>query len=122
MLINDFFKIINIEHSEGSIHSMIQLNASHKIFEGHFPNNPVTPGVVQLQIVKEILEQALDKKCLLKEVGRCKFLAILNPNNTPEIMISIDYSVSEDEMLKVSAQGSLKDESQTFFKFNAKYV
>ena len=89
---------------------------------GIFPDNPVTPGVVQIQIVKEVLEKALNKTCVLKEVGRCKFLAILNPNDTPEIDVKINYSTADDGMMKVTAQGKLKDESQTFFKFNAKYA
>lgn len=122
MLINDFFHIIETKKTEGSILSTIKLNASHQIFDGHFPNNPVTPGVVQLQIVKEILEKSLNKECLLKEVGRCKFMAILNPNEDNEIDIKIDYSTADAEMMKVSAQGISKDKSQTFFKFTAKYA
>jgi 3-hydroxyacyl-[acyl-carrier-protein] dehydratase len=122
MLINDFFNLINIESSESSIVSTIKLNASHTIFDGHFPNNPVTPGVVQLQIVKELLENGLNRTCLLKEVGRCKFLAILNPNDTPEILITINFTIIEDDMVKVSASGGTADGSQTFFKFTAKYA
>ena len=56
MLINDFFQIQNIDSLPNSIEAKIELNASHQIFDGHFPNNPITPGVIQLQIVKELLE------------------------------------------------------------------
>jgi 3-hydroxyacyl-[acyl-carrier-protein] dehydratase len=121
MLINDFFNIIKIENTDKSILSSIQLNASHQIFKGHFPDNPVTPGVVQLQIIKEILEKALGKECLLKEVGRCKFMAVLNPNEHPEILIKIDYQL-DAQTLKVSAMGSSLEKDQVFFKFNARYA
>ena len=66
MLINDFFTISELTNSEDTIESKVQLNASHKIFDGHFPGNPVTPGVVQIQIVKELLEKALEKEYVLK--------------------------------------------------------
>ena len=122
MLINDFFNVINIESRDDAIVSSIKLNADHKIFEGHFPNNPITPGVVQLQIVKELLEKGLNRECILKEVGRCKFLAILNPNDTPEILINIKFSIEEDDIVKVSASGGTADSSQTFFKFTARYA
>ena len=121
MLINDFFTIVELNNSEGIIESAVQLNAAHKIFDGHFPENPVTPGVVQIQMVKEILEKALERECLLKEVGRCKFLAILDPNKDGEIDFAIKYS-EEDDVLKISAQGISKDKSTTFFKVTAKYV
>jgi len=122
MLINNFFNLVNIDTTENTVVSTIKLNASHTIFDGHFPNNPVTPGVVQLQMVKELLEKGLDRTCLLKEVGRCKFLAILNPNDTPEILVTINFSIIEEDMLKVSASGGTVDGSQTFFKFTAKYA
>ena len=121
MLINNFFTIKSIQNTDKSILATIKLNASHKIFKGHFPNNPVTPGVVQIQLVKELLEHQLSKKITLKEVGRCKFLAILNPNKNPDIEVKLDYSFVDDN-LKVSAHGFAQDNSQSFFKFTAKYV
>ncbi len=121
MLINDFFTISEANNVEGTIEAKIQLNASHKIFEGHFPGNPVTPGVVQVQIVKEILENVLDRTCILKEMGRCKFMAILNPNENGEINIVLKHH-TEDGILKTSAQGTSIDKSTTFFKFTAKYA
>ena len=121
MLINDFFTINSINNTEGTIEAIIQLNASHRIFDGHFPENPVTPGVVQIQIVKELLEEALDRTCTLKEVGRCKFLAILNPNEDKEIDVTIKHSI-EEGILKVSAAGVSKDKATTFFKFTARYA
>jgi 3-hydroxyacyl-[acyl-carrier-protein] dehydratase len=121
MLINDFFTVSDLNNSEGTIEATVQLNASHKIFDGHFPENPVTPGVVQIQMVKEILEKALEKEWTLKEVGRCKFLAILNPKEDAEITITIKHN-KEDEVLKVSASGVSKDKATTFFKFTARYA
>lgn len=63
LLKNDFFEIEKLDHSTGLIASTIKINASHTIFDGHFPNNPITPGVVQLQITKEILEDVFQKNC-----------------------------------------------------------
>ena len=58
MLLDDFFTIIDLEKTDESVISNIKIDPSHKIFEGHFPGNPITPGVVQVQLVKEILEKA----------------------------------------------------------------
>jgi len=120
MLADDFFHINTIDSLPESIEAEIKLNASHNIYMGHFPNNPITPGVVQLQIVKELLEISTQEKRVLKEVGRCKFLAILNPIDTPTIRIKIKISKIET-IYKISAQGLSSDLEQTFFKFSAKY-
>lgn len=121
LLKNDFFEIEKLEHSTGLIASTIKINVSHTIFDGHFPNNPITPGVVQLQITKEILEDVFQKELLLKEMRNCKFLAILNPTETPIFDLEINYETIDDATFQVSAKGTTEDESKTFFKFTAKY-
>ena len=119
MLLNDFFTIQNSTDSEGVLSASITIKAGHKIFEGHFPDNPITPGVVQLQIVKELLEESLGQKFTMSEMGRCKFLAIWNPNDNPNINVEIKHSKTEDNEIKISASGGIDD--TFFFKFNAKY-
>jgi len=121
MLINDFFTIIHRNNSNGIIEATIKINSSHKIFDGHFPENPITPGVVQIQLIKEILEIELTKKWKLQSIGRCKFMAILNPNKDSEIVITIKHKI-EEGVLTISTQGSSRDKSTTFFKFTAKYA
>jgi 3-hydroxyacyl-[acyl-carrier-protein] dehydratase len=114
MLINDFFKVIETTVIENKILSKIELNPAHKIYAGHFPNNPITPGVVQVQIVKELLENIYKKELKMVSMSRCKFLKILNPNETPVITVDISYS---EDPLHVSATGTHQD--STYFKFTA---
>jgi 3-hydroxyacyl-[acyl-carrier-protein] dehydratase len=118
MLLNDFFKINTLSFDENELTSNISLNSEHAIFKGHFPENPVTPGVVQMQMVKELLEVYFEKKLSLKTMGRCKFLNVLSPNDTQKFDIKINIRESE-AVLGVSAAG-MKNEI-TFFKFNAVY-
>ena len=44
----------------------ITINSGHQIFEGHFPGQPVTPGVCMMQIIKELGEKWSNKKLMLK--------------------------------------------------------
>lgn len=98
--------------------SKIKLNPTHKIFSGHFPNNPITPGVVQIQMVKEILEKFYRKELRLFKMSRCKFLKILNPHETPILAIHISISVMEN-FIKVDAFGEEKE--NIYFKLSALY-
>ncbi len=118
MLVNDFFKITESNHTNGVLASRIKLNAKHTIYEGHFPGNPITPGVVQMQMVKEILEKHIGRELGMKTMSRCKFLKILNPNQTPELYINIEISEAEG-VIKINAAGQEKED--TFFKFSATY-
>ena len=56
MLLGNFFTIINKEITDNSATLLISINAAHPIFEGHFPGQPVVPGVCMIQMIKEMME------------------------------------------------------------------
>lgn len=118
MLLNDLYTINHLTEQDGTLTATVQLNADHAVYQGHFPGNPVTPGVVQLQIVKDILQQHLGKDLSMLDMGRCKFLSVLDPRQHAAIQISITLKEVDDDY-KASASGEA--DGQTFFKFNASY-
>ena len=52
------------EGDSNKLSAMIRLNPSHEIFKGHFPGNPILPGVCVVQILKEILMYQLNNKLI----------------------------------------------------------
>lgn len=118
MFVNSLYFITNTEVTPENIVSEIKINTDHAVFEGHFPNAPVTPGVVQLQIVKEILEAHLKRKLAMKTMRTCKFLEILNPRENANLRIHIKYKQSD--VLDVIASG--EDNGKVFFKMQANYL
>ena len=53
MLLKDFYKILSVESIGGSQHiATVLINENHVIFKGHFPDNPIMPGVCMMQIIK----------------------------------------------------------------------
>ncbi len=105
MLLNDFYKINKIENkSESDIFSEIEINPEHEIFKGHFPGNPVMPGVVSLQIIKETVSLHTGKKLMLTKAKNIKFTAMIKPDVHPILFLKINYSETENNELKVSAE------------------
>jgi 3-hydroxyacyl-[acyl-carrier-protein] dehydratase len=103
MLLNNFFEIAHINAAGNSLHAEIKINAAHKIFEGHFPGQPVVPGVCMLQIIKEILEQVMQQKNNLVKAMDIKFLAVIDPVQNNLINASIQYSLNEEGHTVVNA-------------------
>ncbi|TLV03552.1 3-hydroxyacyl-ACP dehydratase [Dyadobacter luticola] len=118
MLENDLYNIQNIAPTAEGVISEILINASHRIFQGHFPGSPVTPGVVQIGFVKAVLQRQLNRNVTLKQIRTCKFLEVLDPNKTPVINIQLKYK--ESESLDVVASGDFG--GVTFFKMQATYL
>lgn len=119
MFLDSFFTISSIQTEEKGIVAHIDINPQHEIFKGHFPDNPITPGVVQVKIVEEILKEHLKRTLKLKKLGRCKFLAIMNPETLDDLSVKIDLEKSED-MIKAKVVGG--DKNQVYFKFNATFL
>lgn len=89
MLIKDFYKIIESEAVEKGIRTRIKLNVDHEVYKGHFKNQPVVPGVIQLQIVKEIIESSLQFKLIMNNLIQVKYLVPIIPDESMIIAIEL---------------------------------
>lgn len=86
-----FYNIQKIEHLENSYQVEIELNAQHPIYEGHFPQQAVVPGVCTLTMIKECIGQILSKDVQLHAIKECKYTSALIPQNDFRIIISICF-------------------------------
>ena len=118
MLLNDFFTINETVKSDTEIWAELHINSNHKIFEGHFPNQPVVPGVCMMQMVKEILEQVIGKETNLTQAADMKFLAVINPLENNLLHASIKYTADETGAINIVA--SLFKDELVHFKCKAK--
>ncbi len=95
-LLNDFF-IITDKSGNDDVHAFdLELNSNHEIFKGHFPSAPVTPGVIQLQIIEELTSGIVGKELKLSKINRCKFLGLIDPIRIP--VVKVEISIKEDEL------------------------
>ena len=118
MLINDFFHITNKSESENGILFNIKLNKDHKIYEGHFPEQPIAPGVCLAQIVKELCENHLANDLKMISSRNMKFMAVLDPTKDENVAVTI--KLKEDEGV-FSVKAICNNETTSFFKIDAKY-
>jgi 3-hydroxyacyl-[acyl-carrier-protein] dehydratase len=89
-----------MEHSNGNLKATVRLNEDHEIFKGHFPGNPIMPGVCMIQIIKELTEETVDKSLFLSVSSNIKFMAIINPEVNPVLVLDLQIT-EEGEEVKV---------------------
>jgi 3-hydroxyacyl-[acyl-carrier-protein] dehydratase len=97
----------------------VSLNGSHPIYHGHFPGNPVVPGVCQIQILKELVETAVHHPVMLKEADNIKFLSMINPDVNPLLEFNMLIKPDIDQNLSVTA--SIASGASVFLKFKGKF-
>jgi 3-hydroxyacyl-[acyl-carrier-protein] dehydratase len=98
MLITGLYTIKTFELNRETIEATIELDKEHAIFKGHFPGNPVMPGVCMIQIIKELTEKALDKSLFLSVCSNIKFMAIINPEIHDVLKLDIAFAEADTEV------------------------
>jgi 3-hydroxyacyl-[acyl-carrier-protein] dehydratase len=116
ILLNDFYTIVNRDASDSTVRAKIFINRTHKIFEGHFPGLPIVRGVCMMLIIREIMEVATEKSLMITGADNMKFLSVINPDQNPEVDVSITYS---EDSGTFNVNASLFAGTVTFFKLKA---
>ncbi|WP_336515408.1 3-hydroxyacyl-ACP dehydratase [Pollutibacter soli] len=118
MLLNDFYRIKTHTVESEKINAEIIFDKDHAIFKGHFPGQPVVPGVCMLMLVKEIITELHNRSFLFNDIPQMKFLSMINPNQHPEVDVQIQLKKTEEGKTIVDAM--LKKEEVVFFKMKAR--
>lgn len=121
MELASIYKIISNEVSDNEINTKISFNMDHPVFEGHFPGNPIVPGVVQVQILKDLLEQVLDKRIFLNHTKSIKFLNVINPLEVGVVNFEIKFSPHQLEN-DISIQCVVKNEKLVYMKYSGNAI
>lgn len=114
MLLNDLYKIESVTENEQKFEVIVRLDPAHAIFGGHFPGQPVLPGVCMLEIICEITSRQLNKKFRISGGRVIKFLNMIDPNKTP--LIRVDIEVRENQK-SVELAGRIHESSIIFMKY-----
>ncbi|MBT1699711.1 3-hydroxyacyl-ACP dehydratase [Fulvivirgaceae bacterium PWU4] len=116
MLHNTFFKILKEEPAEGAVKALLSIDKDHAILKGHFPGQPVVPGVCMMQIVKALVERQTKRNLRLATAENMKFLSVIDPRQHQEVEASVSFSENNGV---ISLNASLFSGSVTFFKLKA---
>lgn len=106
--LDGLYTLDNLTVADTKAMANITINKDHIVFNGHFPDNPVMPGVCMMQIIKEITEKIVDKKLFMQSASNIKFMAIINPFVNPKLELQLDITES-DEGFKVRNISKFKE-------------
>ena len=111
----NFYRVITIDQIENSYKIEVELFKEHSIYQGHFPQQPVVPGVCTLTIIKECIGEILSRIVCFKQIKECKYVSALIPQQDLRIVINLAIDNSE----KVNATVVRVDNQQPVLKLKA---
>jgi len=78
---------------EGTFTATFSFPATFSGFDGHFPGQPVLPGVCLIQVVLVAVEKALERKPELAGIVLAKFVAVTRPDETLTAVCKVDETL-----------------------------
>ncbi len=109
------FKVARVAEQSLEYKYTAQLDQKHNIFNGHFPETPVVPGVCTIDMIKDCCKDLLKRPIRFIKIKECKFLAAILPHLHTEIEVNI--KLKETECCEVIAEVCF--ESQKMLKLKA---
>lgn len=114
LLENKYYEIENIETTTSGGIFHIKLIKECDVYNGHFPGNPVCPGVCNIETVKECAIHLTNKNLSINTIQKCRFTAVATPYECPEMDVIINIQPS-DNGFTVTAK--IKGQEKTYMEF-----
>ena len=115
MLFNDLYHIQSLTETENQIQASVLLHANHAIFRGHFPGQPVFPGVCMMEMISEITGRQMKHPFRISGAPLIKFLHMIDPQKNPLIQFEINC---QSTPLTTTATGKIFFETLTFHEIS----
>jgi len=96
ILKDNFFTIESQRIMDEKAEFRIKLNSENFIYQAHFPNNPITPGVCLIQMAMELFSWLKGVNFSIKTLKNVKFTAPINPLEFPEVDFLLESAEDEN--------------------------
>ncbi len=113
----NYYTLMGIEQlGESTATYHIALLPDCDIYRGHFPGNPVCPGVCNMQTIKECAEKLTGKTLHVTNLKQCRLTAVATPTICPEVYVKVTAKPSEDtDTYTISA--SIYDTERSYMEY-----
>lgn len=122
MLLNSYFTINEEIKNESGSDFRIALNPQHEVYQGHFPGDPICPGVCSIQTIRECAEVALGAKLTISAVSQCRFSELLTPAKNINLFLKLALEKGADDSYKVVASIASEDGETLFLEYKGEYT
>lgn len=118
-----FFTLESGEKNGNSATYHCRLHPEASVFKAHFPGFPVLPGVLTLKMVVDAINasQFFSTQTLtMQSIGNAKYLAVVNPQETQEVEISVALKAEKnaDEPAVFQFKATVQNSETRFATFS----
>lgn len=97
----------------------VTLNTEHEIFKGHFPQQPILPGVCLLEMLKDIITQETGESYFLTEGANIKYIKLVDP--TVDTQLKFDITTKDAPNGLAVTASTFLESGEANFKFKGQF-
>lgn len=117
---NEFFRIVDIQKADdNNAVFRIELIPECKVYEGHFPGNPICPGVFNIETVRECAQILSGRSLRISAVKQCRFTSLLTPAKRETLSVRINTAGIENGLV---VQATISDSSNSYVEFKGNMI
>ena len=103
-----WYQLIDIASDDkGDIRAHIEVPAASPWFDGHFPGEPVLPGLAQISMVCDVIRNVSEGELWVSHVSRVRFKRIIRPDDRLKIIASPLKEKADAVSFRIQIQGDL---------------
>jgi len=95
ILYDNFYTVKSQQVTEATAQFRIELNGGNFVYQAHFPNNPITPGVCLIQMGVELFNLLKGKSFGIKTLKNVKFISPINPLEFPQVDFTFGFALQD---------------------------
>ncbi len=115
-LIDNFCTLHRLDINSEGFKAVIGLLPDHPVYKGHFPAQPVVPGVFTLALIRECASIATGRDRKYADIKECKFISAWLP--TEDSKVTFDFAFLDEGKLC----GTVKRGNDTILKLKATLI
>lgn len=92
LLENSYYKIIGRSGEGLDAVFRVALLPDCEVYKGHFPGNPVSPGVCNIETIKECAMLLTGKRLVIDTIRQCRLTAVASPSVCSEVEVTLSCS------------------------------
>ncbi len=117
-MIDDYFSIerCTSESPQKGI-VRVRLNPNCRVYEGHFPGTPVSPGVCNIEMIRRCAETIHGHKLRIRTIKQCRLTTLMTPLSHPQADVSIELHEKEPSVYHLTA--SIGEVEMTYLTLKA---
>ncbi|MBO6012723.1 MAG: beta-hydroxyacyl-ACP dehydratase [Bacteroidales bacterium] len=123
MLLKDkFFTVLHEERlSANEAIFLCELKPDCDVYRGHFPGKPVSPGVCNIEMIRECTEMLVGEDLQIDTIKQCRMTAVASPSVCPKVDVSVSVARLEGTQ-NYNVVAMIRDAGQSYMELKGTFV